>query len=185
MNQKFDEAWTSRQQLLETVLKFDAEKEEEIPQELFEQMEKLNSDKEALEQFIPGLKKMIKSDPEQQENLETIKSAVQADNKMAELIQDYMTQRDKDAFKYEIARVFTSHLNTNPEDLQEIINMKPEHLENVQEHPEMSYQEFMKAITKIIPSPSPGLKNGKHAKNKNIEVVKEDSFEYEVSDHDK
>lgn len=184
MNEKFDSAWTSRQQLLETVLKYGPDNEDEILPQLFEQMGKLNDDKEALEGYIPGLKNMLKSDPDQKENLDTIKSAVEADTKMAELIQEYMNEKDMDHLKYEIARIFTQKLNTDIVDLQEIIQMKPEHLDNLEQNPEMSYPEFVKAVSGIIPTPAPkNQKLGIKPKNR-FEEVKEDDFEYEDSEHE-
>lgn len=189
---QFEDAWSSRFELLQTILEHDPAKGEELPDDIFDKIAKVNENKENLKTLLPKIERLVKTNPEVAETRDTVKRAVDGDTQILEIVNDYLGYTDQDALKYDLTRVLQHKFEY---DLAEYVEIPQNHMEAINSEPDMTYQDFKKIKdnpkpeVKETPSPITTPKTNPQkaptrpqSNVREIEVVKEDSFEYEVSD---
>jgi hypothetical protein len=187
---KVDDAWASRLDLVQLILDHEPDKNEDMPDDIFEKIGRLTAAKEELERILPAIKKAAKNDPEgQSNNYETVKNTIEGDEQIINTINDYLAYIDKDAVKYDLARIMQSKLDYN---ITDVVELPDDQLEAIAEKPVMTYQEFKKSkdqdkSPKPIEEPYmeelPTLPKA-HIKKGTVGVIKEDSFEYAMTEND-
>lgn len=172
---KFDEAWNTRLELVQMILEHEPDKGEDLPDDIFNKIEELNERKDALRKLLPAIEKAMKKKPDIESTHLSVKNAIEGDEELLKVVQDYLAYNDQDAVKYDFTRLLKSKLDY---DLTEAIELPEDQLQSITNKPELTYEEFKKSLIKEKPhTPTPITPVPP------IQTIKEDSFEYDVSEN--